>query len=198
MPNPTEKNIQFGSISFSLEDIRAMFGELNDIVKEQGEIEIAQLVRRDEQTDEEFLQVKADLREKVFKILATVAFEDGSAVHSSDPSVVQLAPNGPFIKSIYVSNLTPYKTNVGVEPEHLFQLFIDLRQPLLLDPDRLVSSPTLNETNLSIRGTRGGWRAGIEEAVRKRIRRKHPMRSYIHGGHVYDVFLMIVGLPLAF
>lgn len=198
MPNPTTKVIKFGSVLFSLEGLKAIFVELAEIVREQGEIEISQLTKNADQSEDEFSKIKSDLRENVFKVLSTVNYEDGSSVHSRDPSVLQLSPNGPFIKSFYISNITPYKNRVGVEPEHMFELFIDLRQPPLFDASRFVSSATDNETNLSIRGTRSGWRAGIEAAVNKHILRKRPVRTFFHGPFVYDLFQMIVGFPLAF
>lgn len=198
MSNPTTKDITFGSVLFSLEGLRAIFNELRDIVREQGEIEISQLVRREDQSEEEFSDFKRDLRENVFGVLATVNFEDGSAVHSKDPFVLQLAPSGPLIRSFYLSNITPYKSRIGVEPEHMFQLFIDLRQPPLFDASQFVSSPTDNNTNLSIRGSRTGWGAGIEAAVRRQILRKRPIRTFFHGPFTYDLFLMLVGIPLGF
>ncbi|MBB3571513.1 hypothetical protein [Rhizobium sp. BK491] len=198
MTNPTTKEIKYGSVSFSLEGLKAIFSELAEIVREQGEVEISQLVKATDQSEDDFSKLKDNLRANVFHVLATVNYEDGSSIHSREPSVLKIEPNGPYIKSFYISNITPYRNNVGVEPEHMFQFFVDLRQPPLFDASRFVSSATDNETNLSIRGTRSGWRAGIEAAVNKRILRRRPVRTFFHGPFVYDLFQMIVGFPLAF
>lgn len=195
---PTNKEIVYGSVSFSLAGIRALFGDLTEIIKEQGEIEISQMKKRDDQSQEEFDANKLRARNDIFKLLATISYTDGSSLHSSDPNHIKLEENGPLIDSIYVSNITPYKINTGVEPEHLFTLFIDFGQPPLLDAGRLVSSPTENATKLTIRGTRSAWRSAIEEAVRKRIKKRRPLRTYFHGGFVYDLGLILLGLPLVF
>ncbi|VVT19038.1 hypothetical protein [Hoeflea sp. EC-HK425] len=198
MANPTTKNLTFGSVLFSLEGLRKIFVELSDIVREQGELEISQLAKNEDQSEEEFKTLKDDFRENAFRLLATVNFEDGTSIHTSDPGVLHLAPSGPLIQSVYLSNITPFKHRLGVEPEHRFELYIDLRQPALFDASEIVSSPTPNFTNLSISGSRSGWRSGIEEIVRKHIIKHRPVRSFLHSGFIYDLFLMVFGLPLAF
>lgn len=194
---PANKEILFGSISFSLSGIKSLMADLTEIVQEQGEIEISQTKRREDQTEEEFKDFIEMARKDVFKILATVNFTDRSSLHTSDPNDIQIEDLGPFISSIYVSNQTPYKRNIGVEPHHMFELFLDFAQPALADPGLPVSLPTPNNTHLTIRGTRAGWRTAIEDAVKKRIKKRRIIRSYFHRAYVYDLGLMIVGIPLA-
>lgn len=198
MADGNAKKIPLGSVAFSIDGIRRIWRDLNDIVREQGEVEISTFVRNEGQSEEEFQEFKEDLRKNVFKILGTVEFEDDSSIVDSDPEVVQLAPGGPFIKSVYLSNITLYRKRAGFKPEHNFELILDFSQPLLLDPAQFLSAPTPNNTILTVEGTRHGWRAGIEAAVRKQIRKKRPLRRWLHGPFVYDLFLLAVGLPFAF
>jgi len=191
------KEVHYGSVSFSLVGIRALIVDLTAIVKEQGEIEIAQTKRREDQTQEEFEEFTTMARKDIFKLLSTVNYSDGSALHTSDPDDIKIEDGGPFIESIYISNRTPYQHHVGNDPSHMFVLFLDFRQPLLLDAATLVSSPTNNETNLQLSGKRPGWRTAIEDAVQKRIKKRRILRKYFHGGFVYDIGLMITGVPFA-
>ena len=191
------KDTIYGSVSFSLAGIKALLSDLNAIVKEQGEIEIAQSRKREDQTEEEFEDFKAHARKEIFKIIATVNYSDGTAVHTSDADEIRIDSENVFLETIYVSNRNPYKHHVGNDPVHMFTLFLDFRQPALFDATTLVSSPTDNATNLSVSGKRPGWRTAIEDAVRKRIKKRRVVRRYFHGGFVYDLGLMVLGVPFA-
>ena len=197
MSTPTTKSIPFGSIAFSLEGLKALFADLEAIVKEQGEFEIGQLVKPNEQTEEDFLKYKGFLRDEVFNIMATVDFEDGSAVYGRSSDILKLNEGGPFIERVYISNVTPYQSHTNVEPEHKFSLYLDLKNPPLLDATRLLSSETENNTFLEIRGRRPGWIPSVESSVRKHIYKRRHFRTFFHGSFVYDLFLMLIGIPLA-
>ncbi|MCA1365827.1 hypothetical protein I6F15_00165 [Bradyrhizobium sp. BRP14] len=198
MANVNTKNVPLGSVAVSIDGIRKIWRELNDIVREQGEIEISTLVRNEDQSEEDFQTLKNDLRSDVFKILGTVEFEDGSSSVDSDPEIVQISPGGPLIRSVYLSNITPYRRRTGIKPEHSFELILDFSQPPLLDPARFISVPTPNNTILTVEGARHGWRAGIEATVWKHVRSRRPIRRWFHGAYVYDLFLLGIGLPFAF
>jgi hypothetical protein len=195
---PTRKQVVYGSISFSLQGIRSMMADLSMIVGEQGELELSQTRRREDQTEEDYQVFVESARRDIFKVLTTVSYADGSSLVTSDPADVQIGDDGLFISSIFMSNRVPYKSNVGVEPEHVFELFLDFRQPRLIDPGEYVSSPTSNETNLNVSGRRPAWRSAIEDMVRKRIKKRRTIRTYLHAGFVYDLGMMLFGMPAAF
>ncbi|CAN7291336.1 hypothetical protein [Neorhizobium sp. LjRoot104] len=153
---PTQKHINYGSVSFSLVGLKALMSDLSAIVSEQGEIELAQTKKRDDQTQEDHEEFLARARTDIFKILATVNYSDGSSVHTSDPVDIEFDAEGHLIESFYVSNVTPYKQNAGFDPSHYFHLFLDFSQPPLLDAAQLISSPTANNTHLNIQGRRAG------------------------------------------
>lgn len=197
MPTITTKSIQLGSISLSLAGIRRMWKELNALLKEQADIELSQLVKPPEQTQEEFDLYKEGLKRDIFKVLGTVEYENDEAVHDDDPEIVRIDEGGSNIRFIYLSNITPYREKVGVKPEYAFELIIDLRSPPLLDIGNVLSAPTPNDTRLSVSGSRTGWQAGIEAVVRKNIARTRKLRSWFHGPMRYDLFLFLVGFPLS-
>ena len=103
-----------------------------------------------------------------------------------------------LISQIYLSNITPYRLETkGVKPENNFELIFDFQFPPLLDASTPVSHPTPNSSSLSIEGSRSSWRAGVEKIVLSHIRSKKPLRNWFHGNLIYDLFLMLLGLPLA-
>lgn len=197
MPTLTNKKIPLGSISLTLSSVRRMWRELNEVVSEQGEIELARLVKPTDQSAEEFETYKENARRDTFKILGTVEFENGDAVHDTDPEIVKVEDEGPRIRVIHLSNITPYQQTVGVRPEHAFEVIIDLRTPALFDAGSVLSEPTPNNTSLAISGNRPGWQGGLEAVVRRNITRRRPIRTWFHGGMIYDLFLFVVALPLA-
>ncbi|XUX71104.1 hypothetical protein RMR16_019415 [Agrobacterium sp. rho-13.3] len=198
LSSSTFKNVQLGSVAFTLEGIRRIYDGLTRIVQEQCDIELSGLVKRADQTDEEFAGVKAELRDQVFKVVVTVDFSDNSSKSESSRNVIDLEANGPHISRIYMSNVAPYKHRTGFEPEHRFGLLLDFSQPALLDASGSISSPTENLSGLTIGGPRDGWVAGIEATVKRQIFRRRPFRTWFHGSFVYDFFQMIIGIPFAF
>jgi hypothetical protein len=133
LSSSTFKNVQLGSVAFTLEGIRRIYDGLTRRVQEQCYIELSGLVKRADQTDEEFAGVKTELREQVFKVIVTVDFSDNSSKSESSRNVIDLEANGPQISRIYMSNVAPYKYRTGFEPEHRFGLLLDFSQPALLD-----------------------------------------------------------------
>ena len=72
MASTSTKNVSLKSFSVSIDEVKRIWRELNDLVSEQGDIEINKLVRPDNQTPEDFDAYKERLRKEVFVILGTV------------------------------------------------------------------------------------------------------------------------------
>lgn len=196
MANTSTKSVNLKSFSVSIDEIKKIWRELNDLVSEQGEIEINRLTRLENHTEDDFNAYKERLRKEIFVILGTILWEDDSAIHTSDPEL--LSADGMLISEVYLSNITPYKLETkGVKPEHNFELLIDFKFPPLLDASTPVSHPTPNATFLRIEGTRSSWKAGVENIVHRHIRTRRPLRNWFHGNLIYDLFLMMAGLPSA-
>jgi hypothetical protein len=53
-------------------------------------------------------------------------------------------------------------------------------------------------SELTVSGPREGWVVGIEATAKKQISRRRPVRGWFHGSFVYDLFMLIVGIPFAF
>lgn len=195
MRNVVTADIKLGSFMISAQTVKDLWRDLSGLVREQGEIEIAALVKADDATEEEFIAHKEFLRNEVFQIVGTVEFDNGS-IHSRDLEIVK-QEDGQFIRTIYLSNIVPYRNRTGVDPEHSFSLLLDFRMPRLLDADTAISSPTPNNTSFTISGSRPAWRAGVENSVVRRIKSRRPLRGWFHGSFVYDLFLMVCGVPAA-
>lgn len=197
MATLSNKNIALGSTSWTLNSIRRMWRELNAIVAEQGEIELANWVQLPEQTPEQFEANKERARREVFRILGTVEFDNDDAIHEFDPEIVNVEDDGPRIRYVYLSNIRPYEIAFGAKPDHAFEVRLDLSSPSLFDANSVLSAPTPNNTSLAITGSRSGWKAGVEAVVRSNIPRRRPIRTWFHGAMIYDLFLFCGAIPFA-
>lgn len=192
------KNIPLKSLLISLGDLKKIYDRLTSEVADQGEREIAALVKPEEKSDEEWEAHTKQLRDVAFKVTVTITGKDGSSILGWDKTVFD-SPNTPQeIASVFMTNATAYNLAAGVEPADKFTLTIDFSKPSLLDEDNLVSSPTPNNSRLNVIGQKDAWVAAVVEAVLGVTRGRGTKRSLIHAAFAYDLGLIVLGVPLAF
>ena len=127
----------------------------------------------------------------------TIKGKDGQTLfgYGTDPFD---SPNIPEpIASIFISNDAAFQTVTGRRPANSFALTLDFSTPALIDDSSPVSSPTPNFSQLTIEGDRDSWVASIQEAVVGVLGRKSNRRGFIHAPFVYDIGLVLIGLPAA-
>ena len=197
-PDALKKEIPLGSYALSLDSVRKIFAGLNEIVDEQKSIELAALQRQPDVTEEKFEAYKSFAAENAFKVTVNVVRADGSETIGNTIDVFDQAPNEAAISTVYMSNKPAYQLVANTEPTEYFQLLLDFSQQPILDAGTFVSSPTQNDSSLTIGGRRDGWIAGVERVITKHIDRRFPIRRFFHGAFVYDIGLLVVGAPFAF
>lgn len=193
----TQKTVRFGSYTVSLANVTRVFRDLTQVVSEQADIDLSQWVKQPQQSDDEFIQAKADAKVRAYRVTVTVFYADGSSAFGMDETVFRRNAQGPLISLIYMTNVTAFSAAANVEPVNRFQLWFDFAQPPLMDATTIVSGPTENRSGVEINGDRPGWLAGIEKSVVDHIDKRHNVRGALHGSFVYDYGLMIFGAPLS-
>lgn len=192
------KEISYQSLAISLADIQRIFERLLVQVNDQADRELNALIQQPNESDADFQARKTDLRVRVFRITVTIDGTAGSSLFGDDVTVFT-SPNRPNqIRSVYMTNVNAYKGVVGVKPLNSFELFLDFSKPALLDPNRFVSSPTLNESNLSVGGDRDAWVAAVAEAVNGVLAGHETRRGWMHKAFIYDAGLLLLGIPFGF
>jgi hypothetical protein len=193
-----ERTTNLHSFRVSLEDAQKIFDRLLEIVKEQGEGEVASLRKPDDKTDDEFAADKANILETAFRVTVTIAGEDGDALFGDSRDVFTSANLPERIAHIYMTNVTAYQGFAGVRPGHRFELMLDFSKPPLLDDKNFVSSPTPNNSHLNVAGSKDSWVASISDTILRTVTKRKNMRSWLHRGFSYDYGLFILALPFAF
>ena len=192
------KDIKYEALAFALVDVQRIFERLLVQVNDQAEVELGALQKQANETDEGLSARKEDLRRRVFRITVTIFGTDGSQLFGDDASLF-VSPNRPTqVRSIYMTNVTAYQGVTSQRPINFFELLLDFSRPPLLDPNRLVSSPTANDSNLSVGGQRDAWVAAVVEAVDGVLRERRTRRSWVHRAFIYDVGQLLIGVPLGF
>jgi len=137
-----KKYVPLRSIRVSLADIQNIFEKFRGQVNEQAEIEISQVVRQPNQTEEQFETVKKNARQRAFKVLVTISGRDGQSITGDDASVLSASNRPDKVSQIFMSNVVAYQSFANVRPVNAFDLTLDFSKPPLIDTNNPVSSPT--------------------------------------------------------
>lgn len=192
------KEIPLGSYTVSIESVRKIYKGLQRIVTEEADLTLAKWELLPDQTKEQFEARKKEVREKAFKVTVTLIRADGSNTFGESEEIFDLSGEASFVTRIYMTNKTAFFQVANTNPANSFDLMLDFSQPPLIDARSVVSSPTLNLSNLTIGSVREGWLAGVEKVVINHIDQRHRLRSLYHGPFVYDHGMLVFGLPLGF
>jgi hypothetical protein len=183
---------RFGAVKVSLYTLRRLWRDLDAELQEQRKIEQhnADIHLKSGEKDEGL--------DAAFRVACIVTRSDNhSDVLYHEDELVQ-PPEGVTISFVLFTNILAFKEAMnGIEPHHHFEVLLDFTQPRLLDSSVPQSDPTPNPSGLLISGSRAGWRAGIESAVRKHIKERNRVWSWFHGQFIYDLFLVVFGMPFA-
>ncbi len=192
------KHIPLYSIRLSIEDVKKIFERLSRHVGEQGDREIAQLVKPDDESNEDFNARVEKIKEDAFRITATINSADGTSLYGDSSDVFE-SPNIPdVISGIYLTNIVTYQEVAGNRPANSFELLLDFSKPPLLDGNNLVSSPTPNSSHLEIKGDRDSWVAAVSDAVLGVVNGRRTNRGWLHIAFMYDFGLFLFALPIGF
>ena len=192
----TKKTIPLRGLNVSILDVQRIVERLLPHVDEEGHREVTELLENGPDTRERREQLEV-YREHAFRITVTIVGRDGESSFGYGTEPFD-SPNMPEpIESIYISNSAAYQTVAGRNPLNNFTLTLDFSTPPLVDNNNPVSSPTQNFSNFSVEGDRDSWIALIHQAVMEILGKKTNCRRLMHGAFVYDIGLLLFGLPAA-
>jgi hypothetical protein len=190
-----QKQIPVLAVQLSLTDVKTIYERLVLQLAEQANMEIAAAVKTEGQTDEQFEIFKKNARDQAFKVTTSIVGRDGQTLFGEDASVFNAANKPDKISSIFMTNVTAYANFAKIRPRCAFDLNFDFSKPPLMDVKNPVSAPTQNFSKLTIEGNREAWVATINEAVAGILNGRKTRRGWLHKGSVYDLGLLILGLP---
>ncbi|WP_375204452.1 hypothetical protein [Hyphococcus sp.] len=191
------RELPLKAISVSMQDIARIYSRLKDCVAEQAEKEVSAIQIAPGQSEQDFAQYVERARAEAFHVSVLIKGADGSQLFDDDERIFTSNNLPDKISSIFMTNITAYKTFSGVQPVHSFELFLDFDKPPLLDGENLVSSPTPNASSLLVSGSSNSWVASASGAVLDILSNRKIRHGWLHGSFVYDVGLLLFALPVA-
>lgn len=178
-------------------DIRKIYRSLQDLNAEHGELILAGTPKKEEQTKRQFEEFKEQARNAAFQVTVTIVGDGNRRTVGSDESIFASETLPDSIDMIYMTNINSYRQFDGRLPVEQFELTIDFSRPPLLDPNTIISGPTPNDSNLKVQGVKTSWVAATIEVVNSVFKARANHRGFLHRAFVYDIGLMIFGLPAA-
>jgi hypothetical protein len=190
------KTIPIRAVTISLDDVRRLYERLLKHLEDEADRQTKDLVKPADQSNEEFERRVADARKKAFRITITIRGADGEELFGDSGGMFSSSNLPSDIVLIYMTNVVAYEGETGRKPPNGFALTLDFSKPPLIDNNNPVSNPTPNGSGISMDGQRDAWVASVSDAVMGVLRRRNNGRLFLHAAFVYDIGLMLLGLPL--
>ncbi len=174
-----------------------LFKILANKSEEAGKLEIESWTKSEKQSDEDYNDEINKVR-NCFKLKLVIKEENGKAL-IGPMNVVLNSPDFPEkIKSVYAVCGNDLKSICNLFPKNSFEIFLDFSKPRILDLSFLPSHDTPNESNVKITGLNTTWVHGVFGEVMNFIEERASKFSIVHKNSIYDIFLWVLGFPLAF
>ncbi len=184
--------IQFGSVKISLGAVRRLWVDLNSEVQEQRKIE-----QHNANLHIPVGESSVEL-DQTFRVACIVTYTDKRQDVFYNVEELSTPHEGAEISHISLTNILPYRQMMnGSDPFHQFEILLDFTSPSIAEVSASNAEATTNASALLLGGSRAGWRAGIESAVRKHIKERTSLWSWFHGRFAYDLSLAVIGGPFA-
>lgn len=133
-----------------------------------------------------------------FKLHITITSKNGAELYGSIDHVFN-SPNFPAdVRSFYVNSETILKARHSYSPRNSFELFLDFSKAAPLDLSLLPSQDTPNGSNFTVQGYDATWANGVYHELQNQLKERTSCISFVHKHSVYDLFLIVLGLPFCF
>ena len=192
----TELSQQITACAFSREDLKTLCEVLQESSRAAAEEEISHYMP----LDRPFEQVLAD-RESLrlgFELKVNVRGIDDKVLFGTIPAVFSSPRFPDKVKTLYINSELDLKNLHNWSPRNRFELLLDFTKPELFNLSLSPSIPTPNASNIFVTGLNSDWVSGVYRKVTDFIEEKRTRRGFFHRHSIYDLLLLLVGLPFAF
>jgi hypothetical protein len=188
---------QIRSFSVDRSELRKLLNILQERAYAAAGIEQQHLKKIPEHTDEQFEQVKKELKEG-FELFISLSGVDGRILTGNISQIFD-SPNFPEdVKSVFFDTSTTLNFRHHYIPQNKMILFLDFRRPDVLNFTILPSQETLNESNFEIEGKDATWVNGVFKEFFDFVEQRPSTSPWLHRHTVYDVLLWLAGFPISF
>lgn len=181
----------------TLAAVRKIYSDLAMIVNKKCDEVVAALVKPAHYTQEQFETERTQIRKNAFKVTVTISGNDGNNAYGETLNLFSSEILPAPVLSIYMTNTTAYVGVFKQNPPDSFALLLDFGKPPIFDWSNIVSSPTTNNSNLSISGLDLTFVRSVEASIINALQQERPLWKFIHAPFVYDMGLWFIAMPYA-
>lgn len=202
-PNPFESTFKSNwrqtappSCKVSPKIIKKLCDTLNDSCKEVADKEVSKL-QQGAMSVAEFQQLSDAVRNS-FKIHIEIVGSKGEYFASTQTSILDDDHLPSEVDRITLDSSFNYRTFFKNDPMDSVRIVFDFRKPPLFD---FVSNPSLstrNDSFITVTGQSNSWVTGVYESILGTVKQHSTRRTWLHKQSIYDLFLWLFVLPLAF
>ena len=192
----TELSQQITACTFSKDDLKILCEILQESSYAAAEEEIANYAPLDRPIE----QILAD-REVLrlgFELQVTVRGVDDKVLFGTIPAVFSSPRFPDKVKTLYIDSESDLKNLHNWSPRNRFELLLDFTKPELFNLSLSPSISTPNASNIFVTGLNSDWVSGVYRKVTDFIKEKRTRRGFFHRHSVYDLLLLLLGIPFAF
>jgi hypothetical protein len=182
------------SCVIELIDLKRLYDIIDVKQSEEGKRLLALLVKQPNETDEQFVQRKANVQ-KAFVTHVTITAPGGESVTGSQREIFDSPIVPERIDAVMIGTELGPKS-ISYSPPNSVTLFLDFRRAPWLNFGVTPSAPTPNESNYSISAIDEGWAASLGAQLRRFFEERKTPRDWVHAQGAYDVLLICAFVPL--
>lgn len=189
-------NKQFRSLSIGKDDLRKLFKKLEQRTESAKQIELTNCknITQDKDVYEENKKIINDS----FRITVTVTGMDGQELIGLVDDIFDSVNFPEEIKSIYVANDSTLRGGYSYTPLNYMQIFFNFSKPAMFDLSQLVSQATPDPITITVIGYDATWVHGVFSEINLFLNRYPSQLSWIHKNGIYDIFLVLLFVPIGF
>ena len=149
------------------------------------------------QSDQDFEKIKNSVR-NLYRITVQIQGSKGEYILSQDKSIFEEDNLPDKIKYISLDSYMLYKHTLNSEPVNSIKIEFDFAKPDIFDFLTQPSEATTNHSYVQVSGQNATWVQGAYNTILSSLEKRTTNRAWLHRRNVYDILLMIFGLPLIF
>ncbi len=133
-----------------------------------------------------------------FQLKVTVRGTDDERIYGTIPDVFNSPRFPDQVKTLHINSESELRNLYNWFPRNRFELLLDFTKPELFNLSLLSSRATPNASNINVAGLDSTWVSGVYGEIANFIEKNRTRRRFFHRHSVYDLLLLLVGLPFAF
>ena len=192
----TELSQQITACTFSKDDLKTLCEILQESSRAAAEEEISHYSPLDRPVEQ--IRAAKESLKLGFELKINVRGMDDKVLYGTIPAVFN-SPRFPNkVKSLDISSDSDLRNLYKWSPRNRFELLLDFTKPGLFNLSLSPSISTPNESYFLVTGLNSDWVSGVYRKVTDFIKEKKTRRRFFHRHSVYDLLLLLLGIPLAF